>query len=283
LLGIAFSSPDLYEDVYVYQDNVNTREMPVYETGDSSLNLLIMQEISERSRNNLRLWTIQIVKFAMLLGGFGKSWRRVEHRLFSHSKEFPRYLTNFQVQNINPMIGCHWKFTEYSKSLYVPVENLEDISTFPDSFYRITLEILEKKCLDFLKRGSYAINPPTDNIREAWRKGNVEVWGRIAKSASDCHPIAWFHRAYQGEQSIKASELTGWSSRNDRQPKTQIGRIWHRMYPRYRKRGEELVYGGEYVELLTIFPNRSDKTEEVQKTEHFLKFLKDSSDFIQLW
>jgi CRISPR-associated protein Cmr6 len=283
LLGIAFSSPDLYEDVYVYQDNVNTREMPVYETGDSSLNLLIMQEISERSRNNLRLWTIQIVKFAMLLGGFGKSWRRVEHRLFSHSKEFPRYLMNFQGQNINPMIGCHWKFTEYSKSLYVPVESLEDISTFLDSLYRITLEILEKKRLDFLKKGSYAINPPTDNIREAWRKGNVEVWGRIAKSASDCHAIAWFHRAYQGEQSIKASELTGWSSRNDRQPKTQIGRIWHRMYPRYRKRGEELVYAGEYVELLTIFPNRSDKTEEVQKTEHFLKFLKDSSDFIQLW
>jgi hypothetical protein len=55
------------------------------------------------------------------------------------------------------------------------------------------------------------------------------------------------------------------------------------MYPRYRKRGEELVYTGEYVELLTIFPNRSGNPEEVEKTEDFLKFLKDSSDFIPLW
>jgi CRISPR-associated protein Cmr6 len=283
LLGIAFSSPDLFEDVYIYRDNVKDIEMPVYEIGNSSLNLLIMQEVSEPNRKNLRLWITQLVKFAMLLGGFGKSWRRVDHRLFSHSSEFPRYLTNSQRKNINPMIGCHWKFTDSSKSWYVPVESLEDVTKFLDGLYDKTQKLVEKKALEFLKKSSYPINPPTDNIREAWRKGNVEVWGRIAKRANDCDAIAWFHRAYQGEQSIKTSELTGWSSNNDREPKTQIGRIWHRMYPRYRKRGEELIDTGEYVELLTIFPNRSGSEEEVEKTAKFLKFLKDSSNFTQLW
>ncbi len=283
LLGIAFSSPDLFEDVYIYRDNIKDIEMPVYETGDSLLNLLIMQEVSEENRKFLRLWTIQLVKFAMLLGGFGKSWRRVDHKLFTHSKEFPHYLTNFRGQNINPMIGCHWKFTKYSKALYLPVENLQDITKFLDGFYRKNLDFVEEKVVDFLKTSSYPINQPTNNIREAWRKGNVEVWGRIAKRGNDCDAIAWFHRAYQGEQSVKTSELTGWSSNNDRQPKTQIGRIWHRMYPRYRKRGDELIDTGEYVELLTIFPNRFGNPEEVKKTEDFLKFLKDSSDFIQLW
>jgi CRISPR-associated protein Cmr6 len=220
----------------------------------------------------------------MLLGGFGKSWRRVDHRLFSHSKELPHYLTNSQGKNINPMIGCHWKFTEFSKSLYIPVERLEDITKFLDGLYEKTQKLLEKKALHFLTKKTYPVNPPTDNIRESWRKGNVEVWGRIAKRANDCRAIAWFHGAYQGEKSIKASELTGWSSRNDRQPKTLIGRIWHRMYPRYEKQGDELVDTGEYVELLTIFPNRSgNEEEEVEKTQEFLNFLKKSTDFTQLW
>ncbi|MEG4320847.1 MULTISPECIES: hypothetical protein [unclassified Microcoleus] len=284
LLGIAFTAPDLFEDIYKYQGNRNQIEMPVYDTGNSSLHLLMMQKkMSEENRKTLGFWTTQLVKFAMLLGGFGKSWRRVDHRLFSHSTEFPRYLTNSQRQNINPMIGCHWQFAESSISRYIPVQTLEDITKFLDDLYRITKTIVVRKDLDFLKKSRYPINPPSDNIREAWRKGNVEVWGRIAKNAGDCHAIAWFHRAYQGENSIKASELTGWSSNNDREPKTQIGRIWHRMYPRYRKEGEELIDRGEYVELLTIFPNRSGKEEEVEKTVNFLKFLKDSSDFIQLW
>jgi CRISPR-associated protein Cmr6 len=284
LLGIAFNASDLDDqEIYAYQGNTRDIEMPVYETGDSSLNLLIMQKISDTNRKNLRLWVTHLVKFAMLLGGFGKSWRRVDHRLFSHFKELPRYLTNSQGKNINPMIGCHWTFSELSKSLYIPVERLEDITNFLDGLYEKTQKLLEKKALDFLKKSNYPINPPTDNIREAWRKGNVEVWGRIAKRANDCRAIAWFHGHYQGENSIKASELTGWSSCNDRQPKTQIGRIWHRMYPRYEKRGDELVDTGEYVELLTIFPNRSGNEEEVQKTQDFLNFLKTSTDFTQLW
>lgn len=280
LLGIAFNASDLDdEEIYVYTDG----QMPIYETGDSSLSILIMQKISDTNRKNLRLWVTHLVKFAMLLGGFGKSWRRVDHRLFSHSKELPRYLTNSQGKNINPMIGCHWTFSELSKSLYIPIERLEDITKFLDGLYEKTQKLLEKKALDFLKKSIYPINPPTDNIREAWRKGNVEVWGRIAKRANDCRAIAWFHGAYQGEKSIKASELTGWSSRNDRQPKTLIGRIWHRMYPRYEKHGDELVDTGEYVELLTIFPNRSGNEEEIQKTQDFLNFLKTSTDFTQLW
>jgi CRISPR-associated protein Cmr6 len=284
LLGIAFNASDLEDqEIYAYQGNTRDIEMPVYETGDSSLNLLIMQKISDTNRKNLRLWVTYLVRFAMLLGGFGKSWRRVDHRLFSHSKELPRYLTNSQGKNINPMIGCHWKFTELSKSLYIPVERLEDITKFLDGLYEKTQNLLEKKALDFLKKNTYPINPPTDNIRESWRKGNVEVWGRIAKRANDCRAIAWLHGAYQGEKSIKASELTGWSSRNDRHPKTQIGRIWHRMYPHYEKRGDELVDTGEYVELVTIFPNRSGNEEEVQKTQDFLNFLKQSTDFTQVW
>jgi CRISPR-associated protein Cmr6 len=55
------------------------------------------------------------------------------------------------------------------------------------------------------------------------------------------------------------------------------------MYPRYRKQGEKFVGTGEYIELLTIFPNRSGKEDEIQKTANFLRFLDKSTDFKHLW
>jgi CRISPR-associated protein Cmr6 len=116
---------------------------------------------------------------------------------------------------------------------------------------------------------------PEGNLREAWQQGNVEVWGRIAANKDDSEAVRWFHAPYQGSKSIQRSELTGQMGK--------IGRIWHRMYPRYRKQGENLVDKGEYVELLTIFPNRSGQPEEVQKTQDFLEFLDQFSEFNQLW
>jgi CRISPR-associated protein Cmr6 len=274
LLGVAFSAPQLNDtDVYQYENN----PMPIYETGDLALNILVMKDVSESELKALKIFVSQLLKFSMLLGGFGKSWRRVDHRLFSHLTHFPRYLINAQGRNVKPMIGCHWKFAEQSKALYIPVDDtLISITTFLDK--------LQENLANFplLKRVQQR-QEPQQNLREAWCKDTVEVWGRVAKSAYDCVALQWFHGAYCGEQSIKASELTGWSSCRDRNPRTMIGRIWHRMYPRHQKQGDEIVSTNGYVELLTIFPNRKGDSQEVKKTADFLKFLRDSSDFIRLW
>lgn len=287
VLGIAFSAPDMLDDAaYTYLDNGNPRNMPIYETRNASLSLLVMREsseISERDRKNLKIWTTQLVKFAMLLGGFGKSWRRVDHRLFSHQMSLPRYLTNTQNQNINPMIGCHWCYIDKSKGLCIPVDDLKDITVFLDNFHQSTRNLLARGALGFLPKSKYSIKPLTHGIRESWCKENVEVWGRIAKNAGDSLAIAWFHKPYQGGKSIKHSELTGWSSLNDRHPKTKIGRIWHRMYPRYQKQDGDVKPTREYIELLTIFPNRDGDAEEVQKTKDFLQFLDQETEFQQLW
>jgi CRISPR-associated protein Cmr6 len=273
LLGVAFSAPQLDVDIYQYGNN----PMPIYETGDMALNILVMKDVSESEFKALKRFVSQLLKFSILLGGFGKSWRRVDHRLFSHLTHFPRYLTDAQRRNINPMIGCHWEFTEQSKALYVPASDaLTSITIFLDK--------LQENLVNFpLLRRVQQRQEPQQNLRETWRKGNVEVWGRVARSAYDCLAIQWFHGAYSGAQSIKASELTGWSSDRDRDPRTMIGRIWHRMYPRYQRQGDEIVGTTGYVELLTIFPNRTGNPQEIEKTVNFLKFLKDSGDFIQLW
>jgi CRISPR-associated protein Cmr6 len=52
----------------------------------------------------------KLTQFAMLLGGFGKSWRRADHRIF-----YPRYTKH--------LIGCHWSWVEEDKN---PVKSLDN-------------------------------------------------------------------------------------------------------------------------------------------------------------
>ena len=256
LLGVACSAPNLEPDIYRYSKN----EMPVYETDDLALNIFLMKDISEDEKKALGRFVTQLIKFSLLLGGFGKSWRRADHRLF-----LPEYLKN----NNKPMIGCHWGFAERSHRYYIPVgSRLSNVTLFLDK--------LQENLAAFPLLKKAAPGQPTQgSLREAWQKGNVEVWGRIAANHGDSQAIRWFHGAYKGEQSIYRSELTGQMG--------QIGRIWHRMYPRYRKQENETVSAGGFVELLTIFPNREGNGAQVEKTSNFLDFLRESSDFEQLW
>lgn len=252
-LGIAFSAPDL--------ELREQHRAVVYDTGDAVLDLLVMQDLPEQQRKYLRVFLIQLIKFSMLLGGFGKSWRRVDHRRF-----FPEYLDDRR----KIMIGCHWEFLKESSNFYVPVKRLQDVTRFLDN--------LQTKVEGFPLLRELSPKPPNGMLKERWRKGNVEVWGRFVEPEEDSEAVKWFHGPYRGNQTIAKSELTGKMG--------QIGRIWHRMYPCYlppRSESEKPRKTDRFVELLTIFPNRSGKPEEIKKTEEFLKFLKESGDFEQLW
>ncbi|NDJ17976.1 hypothetical protein [Myxacorys almedinensis] len=252
-LGTAFNAPDLeLRDQY---------RASVYDTGEATLNLLVMQDVSEQQRKNLKILLTQIIKFSLLLGGFGKSWRRTDHRLF-----FPKYLEDSH----KCMIGCHWELLEKSLSFCVPVKQLSDVTRFLDG--------LQGKIAGFPMLKDLSPRPPDVTMKETWRKENVEVWGRIAEDEDDSVAVRWFHGAYHGQNSIYRSDLTGKMG--------QIGRMWHRMYPRYLPPLAEKTpprKTEQFVELLTIFPNRSGNPDEVSKTQDFLKFLRDNSDFEKLW
>lgn len=249
LLGVAFNPIELDLTNYSYRNS----DMPIYELFDGMLTILLMRSVSEKQQKKLKILVIQLVKFAMLLGGFGKSWRRVDHRLV-----FPNYL----IGNANPMIGCHWQFTERSERLYCPVNNLSDVTDF--------LTNLDKTLNSWLKFKKKQPNNTVSNWREGWHPDKVQVWGRIAKNKLDSDAVRWFHGSYLGERSIKGSELTGRLNR--------IGRIWHRMYPRYITAEDGTPQAtGEYVELLTIFPDDSNNTQE------FLEFLDKDNRFSKLY
>ena len=261
MLGISFNAPNLELDEWRSPVNKNN-VAPIYETGDAVLDVLLMKaNLSSEQQDELKRFAIRLMKFSMLLGGFGKAWRRAYH---------PIFLPDYDHQ----LIGCHWEFTKRSYSLYIPFrDDLAQITSFLNAF---NSELQDFSWLKALKHGS----SPTPGIREAWRKGNVQVWGRIAEDERDSVAIDWLHQGYKQGCSIKNSELTGKMGR--------IGRLWHRMYPRFRKtqntEGRAIWKStDQYAELLTIFPNVSGNDQEKQKVKDFLLFLAQETDFQQLW
>lgn len=240
----------------------------------------------------------KLTQFAMLLGGFGKSWRRADHRIF-----YPQYKRN--------LIGCHWCWLEKEKNQINGLNDArkliqETIVAAEEWMRQRGFEVKKSIPLstvtssqDNLKRSQPQLNRPISKPvkrqnqtaqesewREAWRSDNVQVWGRIAKNKEDSKIISLLHSSQKLEDRQHQNQKTG----NYNQPKTtqnqnvnlalqrptnqnnqsscpsiyrtcvtgrvkdkrksddptEIGRLWHRMYP---------LNDEQYLELITIFPN----------------------------
>ncbi len=204
--------------------------------------------------------------FSMVLGGFGKSWRRTDHRLFYNEEGYKK------------LIGCHWQWAgELDNKDALRVWNPKKIGEFINSVQE-TAKIWMQIC---------GVKPDPDhhaNWREVWHPPRVCVFGRIAISNDDCIAIDWLHQPYQKkisptdkEKTIRGTSVTGKVS--------QIGCLWHRMYPPnvrlVAKNSEErpkLEKTKRFLELLTFFPDDSKESDD------FLDFLKKKPDkFEQLW
>jgi CRISPR-associated protein Cmr6 len=255
-VGVGFSVEDrnLRFGTHTYQPQNNYVSMSTYDLKNGRLDLLQVQEISPELKKFLRY----LECFTFLLGGFGKSWRRVDHRLF-----YAEYFENGD----KPMIGCHWEILPASEKLYVTTNNLTlgNVTTF--------LNDTQQQASEWLRSEGYELNDYVRNWRETWHPDKVQVWGRLANNRTDSYAVRWFHDT----QTLKGSTLAGSSTLAGRRL-GQIGRIWHRMYPRYRKTNDSRLvrYRDEYIELLTLFPDDS------ARTQRFLEFL-GNSEFKQLW
>jgi CRISPR-associated protein Cmr6 len=214
-----------------------------------------------------------LTRFAMVFGGFGKSWRRVDHRLFYEE---------YYEDEYKSLIGCHWEWLEERSLLQdVQVRKLDQVAGFIDKVRQADQEWMT---LQGINTNSNQIAP----WREAWHRDRVQVWGREAESREDSQAIFWLHAPYQEEirgiqreGSIYKSSITGSMG--------QIGRLWHRMYPLVRLVKNPQDSNGEpipkkttkYLELLTIFPDNSTKSRQ------FLEFLNSqinrSNSFQKLW
>lgn len=243
LLGIVFDG-----DIKTIAKNTT----PIYKVENGKLTIYQIHSYNKINQKLLKKLIQNLLQFSMLFAGFGKSWRRADHDIF------------YPDETYDTQIGCHWKL---DRNIF-QIESLNDIRKF-----------LEETELVFREWGTEQIQElgteKATKWREAWHPyrqqdySGVQVWGRIASCQKDSKAIRWFHKKYDRSNSIKHSELTGWIDKN-KQPKSQVGRIWHRMYP---------IDSNRYIELLTIFPGSFTSQTSKSKTSKFLKFLELRSDF----
>ena len=143
-----------------------------------------------------------VVRFGYVMGGFGKSWRRVWHGLFLpgyHKSKFA--------------IGCHWSSSDLDE-----VQSAGQLKVFLDGLYG--------QCYEYLgvRTGRAA------SWREAWSVERVAVFARVGKSSG---AIGLFH-----QEEFKTTPAIGGRSPGDKRP-TGISSVWHRMLP--LKNGTEFL------------------------------------------
>jgi CRISPR-associated protein Cmr6 len=143
----------------------------------------------------------------MSLGGFGRGWRRPDHRIF-----FPDY-------GKTP-IGCHWQWRNpASLPPMIKVQSAADLSRLLTH----SRTLAER----WLKANARQVGGPA-SWREVIHPQKMWIWSRRASGPLDAVVIHWFHRPKDGEtardpRDLRKCDLAGRVN--------QVGRIWNRLLP----------------------------------------------------
>ena len=144
----------------------------------------------------------------MTLGGFGRGWRRPDHRIF-----YPNY-------GKTP-IGCHWQW-RHSQTLptEIYVQSPTDLSRLLSHSRKLAERWLQST-------GNQAAAPAS--WREVLHPEKMRIWSRRASGADDARAIEWFHwlpgsgDGNPDPRELKTTDLAGRVN--------VVGRIWNRMLP----------------------------------------------------
>lgn len=153
----------------------------------------------------------------MSLAGFGRGWRRPDHRIFYHH----RY-------DKTP-IGCHWQWREpQDLPAWIHVQSPRDLARLLQRARQLASQWLD---LNQVRHGEPA------PWREVMHPQCMRVWIRQASGPDDAVAVAWFHHSpAEGEHSsdpadprdLKRTRLAGQMN--------QVGLIWNRLLPLMEKR-----------------------------------------------
>jgi CRISPR-associated protein Cmr6 len=140
----------------------------------------------------------QVLKFAFIMGGFGKSWRRVSHKKF-----YPNYPKLAQGLHI----GCHWECLD---SNWLDIKTTAKLQGFLNDLYETCKNRLGTK------------PPQAMGWREAWSPKRVAVYSKVVNKSL---AVELFH-----DSTFKTTPAIGGRNPDDKRP-TSVSSVWHRMLP----------------------------------------------------
>jgi CRISPR-associated protein Cmr6 len=175
-------------------------------------------------------WLMSIFRFAYIMAGFGKSWRRVWHKC-DLADWHPGFMPSYKTR----AIGCHW---ECSSSDFVDMHNLDDLQVFLAQLYKDTQKIKSKLSSARLNQSQYMTT-----WREAWHPDNVTVYALetdVSKAIGLFHDETFKYTHAIGGRGIRIKDN---QEKKDTRP-TSVSSVWHRMLP---------IGNDKYLEIVTVF------------------------------
>ncbi|MBW4582857.1 MAG: hypothetical protein KME42_25090 [Tildeniella nuda ZEHNDER 1965/U140] len=163
-----------------------------------------------------RYFVQQVLRFAYIMGGFGKAWRRV-----SHEKFYPTYSQNkFEI-------GCHWECLD---SGWINISTTAQLKDF----------LLCCQC-EIYQSSSKTI--PLNQWREAWNPKCVAVYSS-SEPVKQSKVVQLFH-----DEIFKTTPAIGGRNPHKEHPKKfnppqNTSSVWHRMLP---------IGDNQYLEIVTVF------------------------------
>jgi CRISPR-associated protein Cmr6 len=182
----------------------------------------------------------QVLKFAFVMGGFGKSWRRASHQKFHKTyKKFE--------------IGCHWELPAMDRS-WMQIKSTADLKSFLDQIHQ--------GYKDQFGKG----NPLPLDWRESWHPDRVSVYASITQESK---AITLLH-----DDTYKTTLAIGGRRPHKEHPKKtkppeSCSHVWHRMLP---------VGENQFLEIVAVFHTEREKWKHPSEGDQLDKFIQSLKD-----
>lgn len=185
-------------------------EQPIYATTGQLQWRLTRSAGSDEDTAMLAELVAALHGLTMSLGGFGRGWRRADHRIFN-----PDYRKT--------PIGCHWQWREPGKlQPWIHVQSANDLEQLLQRSQKLAGRWLQARQFPAGQHAPW---------REIIHPQRLCIWTRKASDSLDAAAIRWFHWSpgngghdhREDPREVKGTDLAGHVN--------QVGRIWHRMLP----------------------------------------------------
>ena len=168
-----------------------------------------------------------LIQFAYVMGGFGKSWRRVWHK-GSQTDWHPGFYSTYNTR----AIGCHWEWLDSSFDQEFDPTQLNSCNALKTFLNRMSEEA---KAYLGMKETGFC------NWKEAWHSKRVAVYSQVV---SQSQAIGLFH-----DDTFKTTPAIGGRNPHKDHPRefnppSFVSSVWHRMLP---------VGKDQYLEIVTVF------------------------------
>jgi CRISPR-associated protein Cmr6 len=228
-----------------------------------------LQELETKRQQTLK-FVKALIQFAYVMGGFGKSWRRVWHKNPDAWRQqgFPEFLPSYTTR----AIGCHWEWLDSSFDP-MPIKNEQQLTEFLQSVYQTAYQTAQ----EFMKPYQSGFC----QWKEAWHPSRVAVYCNTVPQST---VIDLFHQSeghpFKTTPAVCGKKLVKRSNRKTGQEEDLLefstSSVWHRMLP---------LDSGQYLEIVSLFHGERNLWEHEQgnQLQPFIKDLENAKKLQLIW